>query len=463
MRHTSATRTALTGLTASALMLVGATVMAGSAGAAADTGVPWKVYFGRSAVPEGFTGGLRVMSNASRSTVASVPITIGFPADILFTPNSTFGFLIGADGDAGVGLVTPIAVGNNHLGTPIKAGVTLTTGAITPDGKTLYVSGPDVWDPFGGEGEVQAIDVATRTVLKNIDLDREHIETPPASTIAITPDGAHAWSFGYGQIVVIDTATNTVVHRASADSVFVDSGVTPDGSGVYAAAARPVPSSTTVPTGFLVRYDPQTRQETDAIPLPGIPAAMAVSANGRVAYIATQEGQFFSVNLATRAIGAPSSVGGYPRDIALTPDGAIAYVVNAPTNRAVPVTLATGAVGASIPLGTSAESAAVAPDQAPVAKLTMTRLTSRKIGFDASSSTVKYGDIARLTWNFGDGTTRTTVGAKVTHTYARAGSYRVTLTAVSEGGTSTTRVFTGQGVLRNGGPQARVTTRIVLS
>jgi LPXTG-motif cell wall-anchored protein len=40
------------------------------------------------------------------------------------------------------------------------------------------------------------------------------------------------------------------------------------------------------------------------------------------------------------------------------------------------------------------------------------------------------------------------------HTYSTAGTYVVGLTETSSGGTSTTRVFTGQTVLRNGGPQA---------
>jgi hypothetical protein len=441
------TRAALTGLTATATatMLFGGSVIAGPAAAATDTKVPWKVYFGHSSPLAGNTGGLRVMSNANRSMTTPVPLTQGYPVDIVFTPNSSFAFLIGPAAFGPTGLVTPMAVSNNRLGAPLKVGGALHHGAITPDGKRLYVTGPDIWDPQFAEGSVEVIDVPTRTPVASIDLHPQRNVEPRPTSIAITPDGAQAWSFAWNQVMVIDTATNTVLDRIARDDAFYPyaSGVAPDGSGVYVTASRAVSdgSGGDVSAGFLLKFDPQTRQQVDAIPVPGSPVAMAISANGRVAYIATTSGWFYSVNLATRQIGKP----------------AVANVVNSPSGRAVPVTLATGAVGASIPLGDYLQTAAVAPDQAPVTKLALSRLTSRKIGFDATASTVKYGKIARLTWDFGDGTRRTTVGAKVTHTYARAGAYTVSVTAVSQGGTSTTQVFTGQGMLRNGGPQAKVT------
>jgi hypothetical protein len=46
--------------------------------------------------------------------------------------------------------------------------------------------------------------------------------------------------------------------------------------------------------------------------------------------------------------------------------------------------------------------------------------------------------------------------------YAATGSYKVTLTVTDAAGTSTRRVFTGQTVSRNGGPQAKVVHRITI-
>jgi YVTN family beta-propeller protein len=88
---------------------------------------------------------------------------------------------------------------------------------------------------------------------------------------------------------------------------------------------------------------------------------------------------------------------------------------------------------------------AITPDQAPVAALTITPAPAgQATTFDASASTVEFGTIATFEWDFGDGTTATTTEPTATHTYAIAGSYPVTVTLTSSGGTSTTRVFTGQ-------------------
>lgn len=76
----------------------------------------------------------------------------------------------------------------------------------------------------------------------------------------------------------------------------------------------------------------------------------------------------------------------------------------------------------------------------------------RRTRLDASASTVRYGTIARYAWNFGDGTTATTTRPVTTHVYPAPGTYTVKLTETSSGGTSTTKVFTGETMSRNGGP-----------
>jgi PKD repeat protein len=64
-----------------------------------------------------------------------------------------------------------------------------------------------------------------------------------------------------------------------------------------------------------------------------------------------------------------------------------------------------------------------------------------KATFDASGSTDSDGSISAYAWKFGDGSTGD--GAAATHTYDKAGTYRVELTVVDDGGlesTSTTSV-----------------------
>jgi PKD repeat protein len=102
----------------------------------------------------------------------------------------------------------------------------------------------------------------------------------------------------------------------------------------------------------------------------------------------------------------------------------------------------------------------VTPDQAPVAKVKVTPAPAgHRTHFDASASTVRYGTIAGFAWNFGDGTTATTSTPVTTHVYTAPGTYTVSLTETSSGGTSTTKVFTGTTMSRNGGPSAVTTAQ----
>jgi PKD repeat protein len=106
---------------------------------------------------------------------------------------------------------------------------------------------------------------------------------------------------------------------------------------------------------------------------------------------------------------------------------------------------------------------ALAPDEAPNAPLSVTPPKhGLPTAFDASASTVRYGTIKHYAWNFGDGAKTTTNTATINHTYATAGTYAVTVTETDSAGTSTKVVFTGQTVLRNGGPSARAHTKLAI-
>jgi PKD repeat protein len=104
------------------------------------------------------------------------------------------------------------------------------------------------------------------------------------------------------------------------------------------------------------------------------------------------------------------------------------------------------------------------PDQAPVAKLQVTPARAGSAtSFDASASTVAFGSIATYAWDFGDGHTSRTTTPTATHAYATAGTYTVVVTETSSGGTSTSQVFTGQTMSRNGGPSARVSQAVTVA
>jgi PKD repeat protein len=101
------------------------------------------------------------------------------------------------------------------------------------------------------------------------------------------------------------------------------------------------------------------------------------------------------------------------------------------------------------------EDPAVGGHQVPVAHLSVTPAEAgQPTGFDASASTVAFGSISTYAWNFGDGSTASTSTPTTSHTYATPGPYTATVTETDSAGTSTTQVFTGQTMSRNGGLSA---------
>ena len=82
-------------------------------------------------------------------------------------------------------------------------------------------------------------------------------------------------------------------------------------------------------------------------------------------------------------------------------------------------------------------------NQPPVASSTVT-CSSLSCSFSGTGSTDPDGTVVRYDWSFGDGSTGT--GATVSHTYADAGSYQVTLTVTDDRGAtgSTTRTVSVQ-------------------
>jgi YVTN family beta-propeller protein len=238
----------------------------------------------------------------------------------------------------------------------------------------------------------------------------------PSGSIAITPDGTTAYVVNedIDTVTPIDTSTNTV--------------------------------GSSIPVGYQ-------------------PTAVAVTPGGSTAYVATsfhivtpQDYTLSSltpIDTATDTTGTPipTNDGFYPQNnIAITPDGATAYVT---ASGVITVNTTTGTVGSVATGGSDTSGIAITPDQAPVAKLSVTpAVAGQPTGFDASASTVAVGTITSYAWNFGDGSTATTSTPTTTHTYATAGPSTATVTETDSAGTSTTQVFTGQTMSNNGGPSA---------
>ena len=201
-----------------------------------------------------------------------------------------------------------------------------------------------------------------------------------------------------------------------------------------------------------------------------------ISPNGSVAYVVNSSSDnavtgVTPIKLKTATVeaqiprpGCPSGTGSYLGPVGITPSGSTLELMCTLTSQVVPIATAHGTAGtlsgSPSSYGTPA-GMAITPDQAPTASFTVTPgRAGSATTFNASSSTSPVGTITTYDWTFGDGTTATTANPVVTHVYGAAGDYPVSVIVTNSQGTSNKTVFTGDDVLRNGGPSAKVSRHV---
>jgi DNA-binding beta-propeller fold protein YncE len=306
--------------------------------------------------------------------------------------------------------------------------VNATSIAITPSGKTVWATTP--------AGTIVPIPTATKTPGTPIPIGAR------AAAIAITPDGSTAYvvgDFDPGTVVPVDLVTRTAGNPVVVGNVPRGIAITPNGRTAWVTN-----------TGQVWPIDIATNTAGAPINTGDLLFNIAISPNGRIAYVTDDRHQEVTrINLVTRQVATPVE-GGY-LGLAITPDGATAYATS--DVDILPIDIASNTVVTRIPV--SAGYIAITPDQAPDANFTARSAPhGSHTRFDGSASVARTGSIARWAWRFGDGTGTTLTKPVVFHTYARAGTYPVTLTVTDSAGTSTTKVFTGQTMSRNGRPSA---------
>jgi DNA-binding beta-propeller fold protein YncE len=322
-------------------------------------------------------------------------------------------------------------------------------------GWTAYVS---------GGGTVTPVEVATGAV-------GIPIPVSDADAIAITPDGKTAYvtsDTSAGSVVPIDLATGTAGSPVAVGEDPDAIAITPDGMVAYVADAT---ASGGTGAGGLTPIDLLTNTPGAHIAAPTYPMGIAITPNGETAYVTNYNYYTVTpVDLSIDTAQTPIQVGAFPIGIAVTPDGTTALVASntspntsIPGRSVFPIDLATATAQAPLTVGTDPSQIAIAPDQAPTAAFTAkSGAPGAPSSFDGSGSSSALSPIARYQWSFGDGQTATTSAPTITHTYATAGTYNVSLTVTDQAGASLQQVFTGQTVSLNGGPSARISHTITI-
>lgn len=288
---------------------------------------------------------------------------------------------------------------------------------LSPDGRFLYVSN------YSGTGRVFEYGVQADGTLKPLSPASVAAGSSPVG-MAVSPDGRNLYvgtegaagvlqfTIGAdGQLAPMVPPNQTLPEGHGAEEIVVSA----DGANLYAVASgkNGIVQMAIGAGGALSLLSPATVAAGTAV------ETVAVSPDARSVYAGLYDGE----RLRRYAVGA----GG-----ALT----------STTNEFTQTHLVTGI--------------AVSPDQGPTAALTVsTGLAGKPSAFDASGSSDPDGTVVRYDWSFGDGATETTSAPTTSHVFAHRGVYHATVTVTDDEGGSTTRVFTGHQVLRNGSAAAK--------
>lgn len=220
---------------------------------------------------------------------------------------------------------------------------------ITPDGNTAYVNnygGPQgLGSGFGHS--VSIVDLNTNTITGTI-----QVAQAPAA-LAITPDGKYVYVAAYvdgnpgtGVVQAISTSSNTVVATIPGFSGPFNIAITPNGCTAYVTNFG---SNNFEPVGTTVSaINLKTNEIIATIPVGTQPSGLAITPDGRYVYVSNYNtlylgydftnltpgvGTINIIDTCTNKVICPTIVvGSSPAEIAITPNGAFAYVTNYSSN-----------------------------------------------------------------------------------------------------------------------------------
>lgn len=330
--------------------------------------------------------------------------------------------------------------------------------AVTPNGRTAVVTCAD-------QSAIQLVDLSNGTVGSPIAIG-EYPSLPGA--VAITPDGAKAYIVNFNGTAASDwvpTVVPVLLHSGAVLPAIrlsrleaAAAAITPDGRRLLVGAR----GTTTSGSGIDV-IDTTTDTVSAGFSVPSGPDSIAISADGATAYVSCR---FDNTVVAVNLDGGtpPASRSGIDTSsVALTPDGKT-ILSTAGYGQEVDILGVPGLTPRGyISTEYSPVALVVTPDQAPRAALDVRRQYGPRATFDASASSAPSTPIASYSWDFGDGTKSVTTTPTATHTYRRIGTYTARVTLTDTAGTSLQQVFTGQTVARNGSSSATAAVTVDVS
>jgi YVTN family beta-propeller protein len=226
----------------------------------------------------------------------------------------------------------------------------------------------DVWQvayvPNQGSNNVSVIDTSTNTEV----LPRIPVGSQPLG-VALTPDGAFAYvtNSNSHNVSVINTSTNTeVLPRIPVGFYPFGAAFTPDGAFAYVVNIAPNSSGNPEPSNVSVINASTNTEVLPRIPVGTSPFTVAITPDGAVAYVVNFWSHDITViDTSTNTEVLPRiPVGMNPFAVAFTPDGAFAYVTNYSHHNVSVINTSTNQVLSTIPVGANPGGVAITPDGA---------------------------------------------------------------------------------------------------
>jgi YVTN family beta-propeller protein len=336
--------------------------------------------------------------------------------------------------------VTPIEVASNKVGPEIKVGSYPEAVAITPNGKTAYVTNLE-------GNSVTPIEVASNKAGPEIKVGSDPLG------IAITPNGktayvANAGAAGAksGSVTPIEVVSNKAGTEIKVGSEPYGVAVTPNGETAYVTNSG---SNSVTP------IEVASNKAGTEIKVGSEPDGIAITPNGKTAYVTNENANSGNsvtpIEVASNKAGAEIKVGEVPVGIAITPEGNTAYVTNLESKSVTPIEVASNKAGTEVKVGSEPDGIAIAPPNPPtVVTGAASELTPHSATLSATvdpngkqvsactfeyGTTTAYGKSAPCTPSPGSGENPVAVSAALTG-LAPSSEYHYRISANNAGGRS---------------------------
>ena len=217
----------------------------------------------------------------------------------------------------------------------VSVGALPTGVAVNPEGTRVYVVN-------SGDDSVSVIDTDTATAAVTIAVGRSPYG------IALTPDGRTAYvaNAGGNSVSAIDTRALAVTATIPVGENPYGVAVAPDGERVYVTNQADGSLSVIDASSLLFAQALIGNKSTIAVGI--APTGVAVSADGRAYVVDNESHSLIVVDTAAGKVTDTIPVGKRPAQVAITPDGAQAFVTNAGGGSVSVVDLATTAVSETL-------------------------------------------------------------------------------------------------------------------